>query len=61
LEEIADRIQSLVSRQLLQVGGEHSSQGGDDLGYVWRGWFSMTPEGRQAWTDHETTNLAGTK
>jgi len=56
LEEIADRIPGLVAAGLLAArwgeSGE-SVKGLDDLSYVWRAWFSMTPQGRIAWEAYD--------
>jgi len=52
LSEIADRIRGLVNRGLLTpVMDEDGGPVGnlDDLRYVWRAWFSMTPAGKSIW------------
>ncbi|HEV3257443.1 MAG TPA: hypothetical protein VG013_11220 [Gemmataceae bacterium] len=56
LSEIADRVRSLVDRRLLKPvmdedGGPVTNL--EDLRYVWRAWFSMTPEGRNTWEASE--------
>jgi hypothetical protein len=56
LEEIADRIPRLVAAGLLTARWGESGDpvtGLNDLSYVWRAWFSMTPEGREVWASSE--------
>ncbi len=56
LEEIADRIPELVAAGLLAARWEESGEvvtDLDNLSYVWRAWFSMTPQGRSAWEAYE--------
>jgi hypothetical protein len=52
LSEIADQIRHLVTTGLLTVVMDDNGnpwKDPNDLSYVWRGWFRMTPTGRQAW------------
>jgi hypothetical protein len=56
LEEIADRIRDLVAAGLLAACWGDSGKPVtdlDDLSYVWRAWFSMTPQGRSAWEAYD--------
>jgi len=56
LSEIADRIHALVEQGLLTLVMDEEGQpwrDHDDLRYVWRAWFRMTPEGRIAWESSE--------
>ena len=56
LSEIADRVRQLVEHGLLKPRMDEEGrpwQGRDDLSYVWRAWFDMTPEGRNAWEASE--------
>jgi hypothetical protein len=63
LEEIADGIRSLVHNGLLTGRwGENGApvQETEDLSYVWRAWFNMTPRGRAAWASSPyATRLEG--
>ena len=46
----------LVAAGLLAARWEESGDpvtDRDDLSYVWRAWFGMTPEGRRAWEASE--------
>lgn len=51
LPEVADRVRSLAGRGLLAAVMDE--EGGPpptgDLSFVWRAWFTMTPEGRRLW------------
>jgi len=52
LSEIADRIRLLVEQGFLTIVMDeegHRWRGRDDLSYVWRCWFSMTPQGNTLW------------
>jgi hypothetical protein len=52
LGEVAERIRCLVEAGLLTVKVDENDplpQDPGDLSNVWRGWFSMTPEGRKIW------------
>lgn len=52
LSEVANRIRCLVEKGLLEVVMDEEGRSLDrldDLSYVWRGWFRMTPEGRKVW------------
>src|SRR5437870_2479983 len=51
LQEIADRIRSLVDRDLLAAVHEDGRPvaGRDDLSYVWKAWFRMTSQGKALW------------
>jgi hypothetical protein len=54
LSEIADAILSLVARGLLNPRWDPADQSRrDDLSYVWRAWFELSPEGRSAWAAME--------
>jgi hypothetical protein len=58
LPEIADRILRLVAARLLAARWGESGDPVtdlDDLSYVWRAWFSMTPQGREVWAASEYT------
>jgi len=60
LSEIADGIQKLVGMGLLAVEMDEngvSVQNLDNLSYIWRAWFRMTPQGRGVWASSEYTNL----
>lgn len=49
LTEISDSIRELVHRGLLLVKpleSDHQRIVSNDLSFVWRGWFQMTPEAR---------------
>jgi hypothetical protein len=51
LEEVVDNLKALVDRRLLCVRLPDSDAPPDtssDLTYLWRGWFGLTPEGREA-------------
>ncbi len=64
LEEIAYRIPKLLAAGLLAARwGESGEQVSDlnDLSYVWRGWFRMTPQGRSMWDSSEYATLAEQK
>ena len=62
LEEIADRVRILLAKGLLTVrqgeGGRAVTEQ-DDLSYVWKGWFRMTPQGKELWESSEYANLVG--
>jgi hypothetical protein len=52
LGEIADRIRKLVDQGFLRAVDEdegHDVANKEELSYVWRSWFQMTPQGRAAW------------
>ncbi|GEM_PF-5937491 len=52
LEEIADRICELVESGLLEAQLENGTivlAATSDKSYVWRGWFRMSSQGREAW------------
>ncbi len=52
LQEIADHVRGLVERGLLAAVMDEEGRpppGRDDLSYVWKAWFAMTPEGRKLW------------
>jgi len=56
LSEISESIHSLVEGGLLAALNEEGGQpckDCDDLGYVWRAWFCMTPQGRSSWESYE--------
>jgi hypothetical protein len=56
LTEVADRVRLLVERGLLKIVMDQEGrpwQARNDLSYVWRAWFSMTPQGRSAWEASE--------
>ncbi len=56
LQEIAERITSLVQAGLLAARLEESGSTVSDPrepSYVWRAWFHMTAEGRRAWEASE--------
>jgi hypothetical protein len=56
LPEIADRIARLVATGLLAARWGESGDPVtdlDDLSYIWRAWFSMTPQGREVWAASE--------
>jgi hypothetical protein len=56
LSEIAERIRALVQKGLFAiVMDENGNPWNDpeDLSYVWKGWFSMTPKGRKLWEASE--------
>jgi hypothetical protein len=56
LSELADRIPTLVSQGLLAIEMDedgHPWQERDDLSYVWRAWFTMTPQGKTLWLSSE--------
>jgi hypothetical protein len=56
LSEVADRVRALVDRGLLRPVMDEEGrpwQAREDLSYVWRAWFEMTPEGRNAWETSE--------
>jgi len=60
LQEVADRIRSLVEMGLLAVAMDdegHPPSGRDDLSFVWKAWFTMTPEGRRLWAAAEPADL----
>lgn len=60
LEEIAERITSLVDANLLAARlGESGSPVSDpsDRSYVWRAWFRMTPLGENLWASSEYATL----
>jgi hypothetical protein len=61
LREVADGLRGLVERGLLSarladastpIAKEH------DLSYVWNGWFTMTPLGREAWSQAAESYLS---
>jgi hypothetical protein len=61
LGEIADRIPPLVAAGLLAARWEESGAPVADLNnlsYVWRAWFTMTPQGREIWAASEDAALA---
>ncbi len=60
LEEVADGICELVEGQLLtgRLESGETVTNLADRSYVWRGWFRMTPEGRNAWDSSEFATLA---
>jgi hypothetical protein len=52
LNEIADRIRDLVRGGLLTVEMDESGlpwKDQNDVSFVWRAWFRMTPLGEQLW------------
>jgi hypothetical protein len=50
LSEIADAIQSLVTRGLLVPLCDPAEESNpDDVSYVWRAWFDMSADGRSIW------------
>jgi hypothetical protein len=52
LAEIADNIRELVEHGLLEVvvnGDGNRQPNVNDLSFVWRAWFRMTSQGREAW------------
>jgi hypothetical protein len=56
LTEVADRVRQLVERGLLKIVMNEEGrpwQARNDLSYVWRAWFSMTPQGHSAWEASE--------
>jgi hypothetical protein len=59
LQEIADRTCELVESGLLEARLELEGSGLDlrDRSYVWRGWFTMSPQGRSAWSASKHTAL----
>lgn len=64
LEEIADRIGHLFEASLLEgrlENGNTVSPGKVDANYMWRGWFRMTPQGRQIWESATTLADAAKK
>jgi hypothetical protein len=61
LSEVAGRVRKLVEKGLLVAVMDEEGrpfQALDDLSYVWRGWFRMTPEGRSVWDSSEYATLA---
>jgi hypothetical protein len=60
LEDIANHVRGLVETGLLEARLEPSHRSAadvNDLSFVWRGWFTMTPQGRSVWTASEHTAL----
>ena len=52
LGQIAEGIRRLVEAGLLAAEGDEDgrpTETPNDLSYVWRAWFRMTPQGRRAW------------
>lgn len=51
LQEIADRLCTLVEAGLLEARSDSATSAPDrqDRSFVWRAWFRMTPEGRKVW------------
>jgi hypothetical protein len=60
LQEVADHIRSLVEKGLLAANQEDGRPvtNREDLSYVWKGWFRMTPQGKEAWETSEYAALA---
>jgi hypothetical protein len=61
LDEVADRVRGLVEAGLLTAVMDENGcppRNLTDLSYVWRAWFRMTPQGRNAWETSEYANLA---
>jgi hypothetical protein len=61
LEEIADRVRNLVDKGLLasrqgEDGRAVTNQ--DDLSYVWKAWFRMSPQGKELWESSEYATVA---
>jgi len=64
LEEIASRVCQLVDKGLLKPDRDENGQQLNslhDLSYVWRAWFSMTPEGRREWDESEHGKVAAAR
>ena len=60
LEEVADRLRTLVEAGLLTAVMDENGfppRNLADLSYVWRAWFAMTPQGRSAWESSEYATL----
>jgi hypothetical protein len=58
LSELADRLCQLVEQGLLAVAIDEKGrprQSSDDRSYVWREWFSMTPQGRSVWESSDNS------
>jgi hypothetical protein len=52
--DIADRVKRLIECGLLSIVMDENGQALNDLNdlsYVWRAWFAMTPQGRKDWTN----------
>ena len=52
LAEIAERLRQLVDTGLVAIAGDENGNpwnDRNDLSYVWRGWFGMTPQGKEIW------------
>jgi hypothetical protein len=53
LTEVADAVHALVQKGLLVARMDENGyplSALDDLSYVWRAWFAMTPPGREVWS-----------
>jgi len=60
LGELGNRVKALIDEGLFCIVMDEEGrpwQDKDDLSYVWRGWFSMTPRGRSVW--QSSANLVG--
>lgn len=60
LPEVADAVRSLVEKGLLaaRLGADGGSPAPDDLSFVWKAQFELTPPGRDAWRSSEQVDDA---
>lgn len=60
LSQTADAVRALVTQGSLSCKDENGASITDhhDASYVWRGWFTMTDEGRRHWQESALTASA---